>query len=46
MANILMIIGFLFVVGSLGAITKILTDISHTLQRIEANSAKRVGDSR
>ena len=46
MANMLMIIGFLFVVGSLGAITKILTDISHTLQRIEANSSKRVGDSR
>ena len=46
MANILMIIGFLFVVGSLGAITKILTDISQTLQRIEAHSAKRVGDSR
>lgn len=46
MVNILMIIGFLFVVGSLGAITKILTDISQTLQRIEANSAKRDGDSR
>ena len=46
MANILMIIGFLFVVGSLGAITKILTDISQTLQRIEANGAKRLGDSR
>ncbi|MES1263546.1 MAG: hypothetical protein ABUL69_04265 [Peristeroidobacter soli] len=46
MANILMIIGFLFVVGSLGAITKILTDISQTLQRIEAQSASRKDDSR
>lgn len=46
MANVLMIIGFLFVVGSLGAITKILTDISQTLQRIEASSSKRIGDSR
>lgn len=46
MANILMIIGFLFVVGSLGAMTKILTDISQTLQRIEANTNKRNGDSR
>jgi len=46
MANILMIISFLFVVGSLGAITKILTDISQTLQRIEAQSASRKDDSR
>jgi len=46
MTNILMIIGFLFVVGTLGAITKILTDISQTLQRIEAQSAQRTGDSR
>jgi hypothetical protein len=46
MVNILVIIGFLFVVGSLGAITKILADISQTLQRIEAQSNLRNGDSR
>jgi len=33
-------------VGSLGAMTKILADISQTLQRIEANTHKRIGDSR
>jgi hypothetical protein len=46
MAVIFIFVAFLIIAGSLGAIIKLLTDISQTLSRIEANAARKNDDSR
>ena len=46
MAVIFVFVAFLIIAGSLGAMIKLLTDISQTLQRIEANTGKQSSDSR